>query len=585
MTMCARYRRSVVVCLVVCAFLVIAPLQTSAQGGAVSATPLAAVALGAGQLKWQLLQPNEGVILRVSGPYGEVEELDFAPRETPTLGASDWQGQPRPDGVYTWELRARPILSPAVRQELVRARESGDETVAPRLRRMGMLPLQPLVQSGHFRVFNGQLVVGDGQAEAGAQPDSDGGLVATAVPTGELIARAADVVHADDVIVTNSMCIGFDCLTDGSENFGFDSLRFKENNIRIHFDDTSATSAFPLNDWRLVANDTADGGGEYFSLEDATNAKTPFKVEANAKTSALYVNTSGRVGLGTATPVLELHTLDGDTPAVRLDQDTSMGWTPQAWDVAGNESNFFIRDVTGGSRLPFRIGPNTPTDTLTLKSGGKVGVGTWSPTSPLHVQVGGTTDPVLMLDGTNATDSLSLKVRHPNGVVGFGIAGGAGAFFSTANQHDAVVYGQPGYNLLLGVGGSEWLRITNAGRIGIGQTAPAHPLHMASGAHVTTGGVWTNASSRSFKQNIESLESEEAAATLAALDPVKFEYKADPTEKHVGFIAEDVPGLLATSGRTGLSPMDIVAVLTKVVQQQQQTIAELQARVAQLETK
>jgi hypothetical protein len=215
----------------------------------------------------------------------------------------------------------------------------------------------------------------------------------------------------------------------------------------------------------------------------------------------------------------------------------------------------------------------------------KVGIGISSPTSPLHAKVPGTTDPVLMLDGTNASDSLSLKVRHPNGVVGFGIAGGAGAFFSTANQHDAVVYGQPGFNLLLGIGGSEWLRITNVGRVGIGNTAPAHPLHMGSGAHVTMGGVWTNASSRAYKQDIAELSLDDAATTLSALEPVTFAYKADPEEKHVGFIAEDVPALVATGDRTGLSPMDVVAVLTKVLQEQQKTIAELQARVAQLETK
>ena len=37
----------------------------------------------------------------------------------------------------------------------------------------------------------------------------------------------------------------------------------------------------------------------------------------------------------------------------------------------------------------------------------------------------------------------------------------------------------------------------------------------------------------------------------------------------MGFIAEDVPDLVATKDRKGLSPMDIVAVLTKVLQEQQ----------------
>jgi len=72
---------------------------------------------------------------------------------------------------------------------------------------------------------------------------------------------------------------------------------------------------------------------------------------------------------------------------------------------------------------------------------------------------------------------------------------------------------------------------------------------------------------------------EEAVDALATLNPVKFNYKAEKDEEYVGFIAEDVPDLVATKARKSLSPMDIVAVLTKVVQQQQQKIAELEARL------
>ena len=57
---------------------------------------------------------------------------------------------------------------------------------------------------------------------------------------------------------------------------------------------------------------------------------------------------------------------------------------------------------------------------------------------------------------------------------------------------------------------------------------------------------------------------------------MKFAYKKDLTEKHVGFIAEDVPELVSTKDRKGLSPMDIVAVLTKVVQEQQRIIEDQQ---------
>ena len=40
------------------------------------------------------------------------------------------------------------------------------------------------------------------------------------------------------------------------------------------------------------------------------------------------------------------------------------------------------------------------------------------------------------------------------------------------------------------------------------------------------------------------------------------------TRRLSGFIAEEVPELISTKDRKGLSSMDIVAVLTKVVQEQ-----------------
>ncbi len=133
-----------------------------------------------------------------------------------------------------------------------------------------------------------------------------------------------------------------------------------------------------------------------------------------------------------------------------------------------------------------------------------------------------------------------------------------------------------------------WMNLVlapNGGYVGIGTKSPVQPLQMGSGAYVSSGGVWTNASSRAYKQNIKSLTGDEAAETLTALQPVQFSYNVNPKESHVGFIAEDVPDLVASADRKGMSAMDVVAVLTKVVQDQQKTIAELSRKVAVLEQK
>jgi hypothetical protein len=125
----------------------------------------------------------------------------------------------------------------------------------------------------------------------------------------------------------------------------------------------------------------------------------------------------------------------------------------------------------------------------------------------------------------------------------------------------------------------ERMVISSSGNIGIGVSTPAYPLQLGNGAYVTTGGAWTDASSREYKDNIEVLTAEDAFDTLRDLNPVRFAYKADRTEKHVGFIAEEVPELIAAKDRKGISPMDIVAVLTKVMQEQQKTMFEQQKTI------
>lgn len=379
------------------------------------------------------------------------------------------------DGRYSYEVR--------LGQEPKKEKRDDHQGQGPKTRAM--------IESGSFLIENDSVIQSTGEETSMLEHTLSLGRYAFSMVLDFIVApAAADVLHADDVIITGSTCIGFDCLTDGSEAFGFDTLKFKENNLRIYADDTSSTVGFPANDWRIIFNDSASGGASYFAVEDSTAARVPFKIEAAAPTNSLYVDDYGRVGLGTSLPVLELHIADGDTPSVRLDQDGSGGWTPQVWDIAGNESNFFIRDTTGGSKLPFRIQPGAPTSTLTMKSDGKVGIGTWSPTQTLHV------------------------------------------------EGNAFING----NLELG-------------------------------------------SSREVKNNIRSLDADEALMTVAMLRPVKFQYKAAPEEETVGFIAEEVPDLVATNSRTSLSTMDIVAVLTKVVQDQQKAIEELNKTIVQLQEK
>lgn len=242
-------------------------------------------------------------------------------------------------------------------------------------------------------------------------------LLASVAAIGLAGTAYADQVFIDDLIVEGSACIGIDCAN--GENFGFDTIRLKENNLRIKFDDTSASASFPNVDWQLTANESTNGGLNKFSIEDTTNGRIPFTVEANAPTNALFIEDTGDVGVGTNNPVLEMHIVDGDSPAIRIEQDGSSGFTPQTWDMAGNETNFFIRDVTNGSLLPFRIRPSAPTDSLFVDSNGDVGMGTDSPDAALHVRKTNGTASFLVEEESATTAARTLLALSNNGSANF----------------------------------------------------------------------------------------------------------------------------------------------------------------------
>lgn len=132
-------------------------------------------------------------------------------------------------------------------------------------------------------------------------------------------------------------------------------------------------------------------------------------------------------------------------------------------------------------------------------------------------------------------------------------------------------------------GASENTLVLQNGKVGIGTPTPTHLLQLSGGAY-SDGATWVDASSRELKENIKDVSVEEAVATLESLTPVQYNYKADKKEQHVGFIAEDVPDMVATKDRKGLSPMDVTAIITKVVQEQQKMIVELQGQIAELKT-
>ncbi len=183
------------------------------------------------------------------------------------------------------------------------------------------------------------------------------------------------------------------------------------------------------------------------------------------------------------------------------------------------------------------IAPITKPDAMIIYSG-SMGIRDTTPAALLEINSNATTDDYLNLTSTSAaTAGNILKIR-----------------------------GDPPY----------------AGLIGVNHSAPVYPLQFGNGAYVDTSGNFMPASSRIYKENIAELGFAEALDTLVKLTPVQYNYKNEKTHRYIGFIAEDVPDLVADQGRQGLAPMDIAAVLTKIIAHQQNILKEQQIKTDRL---
>lgn len=91
-------------------------------------------------------------------------------------------------------------------------------------------------------------------------------------------------------------------------------------------------------------------------------------------------------------------------------------------------------------------------------------------------------------------------------------------------------------------------------------------------------------STREVKININPLSENVAFRIIRELNPVTYNHKRWPDElPRLGFIAEDVPDEIASDDHKAIRPDNIIAVLTKVVQNQQMRIEALEKQVLSYE--
>jgi hypothetical protein len=152
-------------------------------------------------------------------------------------------------------------------------------------------------------------------------------------------------------------------------------------------------------------------------------------------------------------------------------------------------------------------------------------------------------------------------------------------------------------------GGNEQMVLRADGNVYITNTGGLAPydagklINTSSGAHLTTGGTWTNASSRTLKENLQPLDRQELLAKISGLPIEAWNYR-DADERHIGPVSEDFGrafdvGVVNQDGTRDdqhLAASDVAGValagvkeLAQENQELRQIIEDLSLRIAKLE--
>lgn len=554
----------------------------------------------------------DGYMVEIGGPDGYYETKEIPGEGTVRFDTRDYNGVDLADGLYTMQITPIVKLTEAERNEILRLSATGMEEQLAKYRNEVGLPEEVDVLSYNYSIRDGQFVIPrqeipnyysnipkissewhynspglyaslDFRPQSFPDPfEGTGSLL-----TSDLSAISQfDQVIPDDLIVQGSICIGLDCVNN--ESFGFSTIKLKENNTRIRFEDTSV-GTFPNVVWDIVANDSQSGGANYLAFADITNAKTPFLVSANSPNNSVYISSTGRVGFRTAAPILDLHVSTGNTPGLRLEQSGSSGFAAQTWDIAGNEANFFIRDVTSGSRLPFRIRPGAPTSSLDISASGNVGLGLGAPTQRLDIATGNVT----IREG-------NLGINTMNPTVALDVIGNMKLDGSSLFEGDVTVFLASGA-AFFGTNLETVLKIDGVNsRVGIGVNAPNHQLELSTDdAFKPSGGSWMGASDRRLKKDINPFS--DGLEVLMQIKPVKFRYNGllnlPDNEEHIGVIAQEIAQVAPYTVKPlanddpeiqqekylGYDASALTYVLINSVQEQQKIIDQQNLRIATLE--
>ena len=228
------------------------------------------------------------------------------------------------------------------------------------------------------------------------------------------------------------------------------------------------------------------GGNNTFIGERSNSTELELRGGGSTTAQTVYIDNTGQIGAGTSTPNSKLDIRRAGS-GVALELIQTSGAPNDFIDlkmIAGNATAGTLgtilrhkRDGAGGGDFSILTNPTltgTPTEKLTVKSDGNVGIGTASPARKLQVSYSSTTAPGFSIKNTNTTVDNNVVMafnRDNSDSLGWtqGIDSGDNSFKIS----------EDGDNLET----NPRIVILSGGNVGIGTTSPSHKLTVPSGTN------------------------------------------------------------------------------------------------------
>jgi trimeric autotransporter adhesin len=210
-----------------------------------------------------------------------------------------------------------------------------------------------------------------------------------------------------------------------------------------------------------------------------------------------------------------------------------------------------------------------------IRAAGGVGINTNNPARMLHMRGDESNTPTMLFESDDAPEERRIAALFMNVSTGHMSIGRMTDDGASLDSTQFQIRSDNGY-------------------VGIGRSGGsiAHPLHMASGAHVTAAGSWENVSDRNSKMAFESVDVAAALQALADLPLSTWEYKAEPGVRHLGPMAQDFAAAFGLgSNDSSISTVDASGVALAAIQgmhaelvKERERNDELEQRLAALES-